>query len=229
MPMADVLTLVAVGLAISTAFHLLVIPLLPSYIREKASLYKIRLRMYDLSTSVGMEMASRAATGSGPAEPAGEVRERAAGHLREAGLDVTGNDLSLEARVNVEGHALTMSVRFASDDDGAFEQAEIVVGAECGYRDFEGCIAKMRDAQALAKGALSKAGLAPDKTFCIACKLKSLPQAKAMLDSIDADMMSCTTPEGHAFDLYNNKVEYCDTKVHRGTMSFLKKVLVAHS
>lgn len=229
MPMADVLTLVAVGLAISTAFHLLVLPLLPSCIREKASRYKMRLRMYVLSTTVSMEMVSKAAAGGGPAEPVSEVQERAAGHLREAGLYVTGNDLSLEARVNVEGHTLTMSVRFASDDVGDFEQAEIVVGAECGYRDFEGCIAEMRDAQVLAKDALSKAGLAPDKTFCIACKLKSLPQAKAMLDSIDADMMSYTTPEGHAFDLYDNKIEYYDTKVHRGMMSFLKKVLVVHS
>ena len=229
MPMADALTLVAVGLAISTAFHLLVLPLLPSCIREKASRYKMRLRMHVMSTTVSMEMISKAAGGSGPDEPAGEVQERAAGHLREAGLDVSGNDLSLEARVNVEGHTLTMSVRFASDGDGAFKEAEIVVGAECRYGDFEGCIAEMRDAQVLAKDALSRAGLAPDKTFRIACKLKSLPRAKAMLDSINADMITCTTPEGHAFDLYDNKVEYCDTKVHRGMMSYLKKVLAVHS
>lgn len=227
--MADALALVAVGLAISAAFHLLVIPLLPSRIREKASRYKMRLRMYVLPTTVSMEMVSKAAAGSGPAEPAGKVQERAAGHLREEGLDVTGSGRSLEARVNVEGDTLTMSVRFASDDGGAFEQAEIVVGAECGYKDFEGCIAEMRDAQVLAKDALSRAGLAPDKTFCIACKLESLPRAKAMLDSIDADMMSCTTPEGRAFDLYDNKIEYYDTKVHRGMMSFLKKALAVHS
>ena len=37
MPMADVLALVGTGLAVSTAFHLLVLPLLPSRIRERVS------------------------------------------------------------------------------------------------------------------------------------------------------------------------------------------------
>lgn len=229
MPMADVLTLVAVGLAISTVFHLLVLPLLPSRVREGASWWRMRLRMYLRSSPVGMELVSKATAPGGPPEPAGEVWDRTAASMRAAGLDVTGNDTSLEARVKVGRQSLSLSVRLAAGDDGAFEQAEIVVGAECGYRDFEGCIAEMREAQAKAREALSGAGLVHDKTFCIVCKLESLPQAKVMLDSVDADMMSYTTPDGHAFDLYGNKIEYCDTEVHRGMTSFLKKVLVAHS
>lgn len=55
-------------------------------------------------------------------------------------------------------------MRFASGDDGAFEQAEVAVDAECGYGDFEVCIAEMREAQIKAKEAMSKAGMAPGKT-----------------------------------------------------------------
>lgn len=230
MPMADVLALVAVGLAISTIFHLVVLPFLPPRVMESMSWWRMRLRMYLRSSPVDMEMISKAAsTAGGPVEPAGDVLDRVAASMRSANLGVTSGDLSLEARVRVGGQTLGLSVRLASDDEGSFEQAEIVVGAKCGYRDFESCIAEMREVQTRARGALSEAGLVPDNEFCIACKLESLPQAKVMLDSIDADMMSYRTPDGHAFDLYGNKIEYYDTEVHRGMTSFLKKVLVAHS
>ena len=230
MLMSDVLTLVATGLVISTVFHMLVLPLLPSRIRERVSWWKMNIHKHILSPTVNMEMISKAAAAADrPAEPASEAQKRAADHMSSAGLDVTGNDLLLKAPVRVGGQTLDLSIRFASDDDGAFEQAEIVVGAQCRYRDFERCIAEMREAQAKAKDVLSKAGMTPDKTFCVACKLKSLPQAKAMLESIDADMMSYSTPDGHTFDLYDNKIEYYDTEVHRGMMSFLKKMLVADS
>lgn len=228
--MAEVLTLVATGLAVSTAFHLLVLPLLPARVRERGYWWKMRLRTYFRLAPVGIELVSKAAAAEGrPAEPTGDVRERAAASMREAGLDVTSNDLLIEARVPVGKQALSLSVRFASDDDGAFEQAEIVVGAKCGYRDFERRVMEMREAQIKAGDILSSAGLAPDKAFCIACKLESLPQAKVMLDSINADMMSYKTADGHAFDLYDNKIEYYDTEVHGDMMLFLKKVLVAHS
>ena len=180
--------------------------------------------------TVNMEMISKAAAAADrPAEPVGEVQKRTADHMISIGLDVTGDDLLLEAPVRVGSRALGLSIRLASDDEDAFEQAEIVVEAQCRYKDFEICTAEMREAQARAKDALSKAGMTPDKAFCVACKLKSLPRAKVMLESIDADMMSYSTPDGHTFDLYDNKIEYYDTEVHRGMMSFLKKMLVAHS
>ena len=232
MPMADVLALVATlvaTLVVSTVFHLLVIALLPSRIRERVSWLKMSIRKHLLSPTVNMEMISKAAAADGQARPTGEVLEQAAACMRSAGLDVTGNDMSLRAPVKVGMQSMSLSIRFASDDDGNFEQAEVVVDAECGYRDFESCVTEMREAQIKARDAMSKAGMSPDGTFCIACRLKSLPQAKTMLDSIDADMMSYRTPDGHTFDLYDNKIEYYDTEVHRGMTSLLKKMLVAHS
>lgn len=228
--MADVLALVGIGLVVSTAFHLLVLPLLPSRIRERVSWWKMSVRKNLLSPTVSMEMVSKAsASAGGQATPTDEVRERAAASMRSAGLDVAGNDMSLRAPVKVGMQSMSLSVRFASDDDGNFEQAVVVVEAECRYGDFESCVTEMREAQIKAKEAVSKAGVSPDKTFCIVCRLKSLPQAKTMLDSIDADMMSYRTPDGHTFDLYDNKIEYYDTEVHRGMTSFLKKMLVAYS
>lgn len=229
MPMVDVTTAVATSLAVSTLFYMVVIPLLPSRIRERVSWWAASLRKYVLSPTVSMEMVSKASAGDGQAEPAGEVLERAAGRMRSAGLDVTSNDLSLRSPVMVGMQEMSLSVRLISDDNGAFEQAEIVVGAKCRYRDFERCIVEMREAQIRAKEAMSEAGMTPDRTFCIVCKLKSLPQAKTILGSIDADMMSYSTPNGQAFDLYGNKIEYYDTEVHRGMMSLLKKMLVAHA
>ena len=120
-------------------------------------------------------------------------------------------------------------MRLASDGDGAFERAEIAVGAECGYRDFEVCIVEMREAQVKAKEALSKAGLAHEKTFRIACKVGSLSRARAVLGSIGADTVRYTTPGGHEFDLYGDRIECHDTEVHGDMMSFLRKALAAHS
>lgn len=182
-----------------------------------------------LPATVSVAMVSKAAAGDGPAEPAGDVLERAAGCMRSAGLDVAGSGLILEARAGADVQAPAVSVRFAADGSGALEQAEIVVGAECGYRDFEGCVAEMRDAQVAAREALSTAGLAPDRAFRIVCRIKSIPRARAMLDSMGADMVSCATPGGRAFDLYGDRIEYYDTRVHRGMMSFLKGVLAARS
>lgn len=227
--MADVLTLVATGLAMSTIFHMLVIPLLPSRIRERISWWKMSVRKHILSPTVNMEMVSKAVAADGSAMPVGEVQERVEAHMRSAGLDVTGNDMSLRAPIRVGTQAMDLSARFASDDDGAFEQVEVVVDAECRYRDFESCIAEMREAQIKAKDVLLNAGMVPDRTFCIVCRLKSLPQAKTLLDSIDVKMMSYRTPDGRTFDLYDNKIEYYDTEVHRGMTSFLKKMLVAHA
>lgn len=228
--MADALALVAAGLAASTAVHLLVLPLLPPRVREGASRCRMRLRMRLWPARVGMEMVSKAtAAEGGPAEPAGDVRERVAASMREAGLGVTSDGPSLNARVPVGRQALSLSVRLASDGDGAFERAEIAVGAECGYRDFEVCIVEMREAQVKARDALSRAGLVHEKTFRIACKVGSLPQAMALLGTIDADMMSYRTPDGHAFNLYGDRVEHYGTEVHGAMMSFLKKALAAHS
>ena len=227
--MADILTVVLTSLAASTAFYLLVIPLLPSRIRERVSWWKMSVRKHLLSPTVNMEMVSKAAAADGQAVPSDKMLEQAAACMRSADLDVTGNDMSLRAPVKVGMQSMSLSVQFASDDDGNFEQAEVVVAAECGYRDFEICITEMREAQIKARGALSKAGMSPDGTFCIVCRLKSLPQAKTILDSIDADMMSYRTPDGRTFDLYDNKIEYYDTEVHRGMTSLLKKILVAHS
>ena len=227
--MADMLAYVAAGLAASSAFHLLVLPLLPSGIRERASRLRMRLRRHVLPPAVCAEMVSRAAPGA-PGMPAGDARRRAAECMRSAGLDVTEDGMALEAPVMVGRQALSLSVRLAPDDGGALDHAEIaVVAAGCGYRGLEVCIAEMREAQTKAKAALSEAGLAFDGTFCIVCRLGSLPQAKAMLDTIDADAMSCSTPDGHRFALYGNRIEYYDIEVHRDMMSSIKKMLVAHS
>lgn len=50
-----------------------------------------------------------------------------------------------------------------------------------------------------------------------------------MLGLIDAEVMSYRTPDGRTFDLYDNRIEYYDTEVHRGMMSFLKRMLVAYA
>ena len=229
MPVSDALVLVVVGLGASTLFHMFVLPFLPSRVREKVSWWKMSLRKYVLSPSVGVEMVSKAAAAGGEARPAGEARERAAACMRAAGFDVAGKDTEIKAPVRVGRRDLDLSVQFASDENGDFEQAEIVVGTECRYRDFEIRVAEMREAQAKAVRALSEAGMSPSKEFCVVCKLGSLPQAKVLLDSIDAETMSYSTPDGHTFDLYDNKIEYYDTEVHKGMTSFLKKVLVVHS
>ena len=227
--MEDIAALVLAGLAVSTVFHLLVLPLLPPRIREAASRWDMQLRRHALPPTVGMEMVSRASAPGGRPEPTGRAREQAAAHMRSAGLDVEGSGASLTSRIKVGEQTMSLSVRFASDDDDAFEQAEIVVGAECRYRDFESCVAEMREAQRKAKDVLSRAGMTLDKTFCVSCRLKSLPQAKAMLGSIDADMMSYSTPDGQKFGLYGGRIECCGTEVHRGMTSLPKKMLAAHS
>ena len=229
MRMEDIVALVIAGLAASTVFHLLVLPLLPPRIREAASRWDMQLRRHALPPTVGMEMVSRASAPGGRLETTGRVREQAAAHMRSAGLDIAGSGASLVARIKVGEQTMGLSVRFASGDDDAFEQAEIVVEAECRYRDFESCVVEMREAQRKAKDVLSRAGMTLDKTFCVACRLESLPQAKAMLSSIDADVMSYSTPDGQKFGLYGNRVEYYGTELHRGMTSFLKKMLVAHS
>lgn len=69
--MADVITIVAAGLAISTAFHLLAIPLLPSRIMDGISWWKMSVRKHVLPPTVNMEMVSRAVAADGPAMPVG--------------------------------------------------------------------------------------------------------------------------------------------------------------
>ena len=228
MHMEDAVAHVLAGLAASTAFYLLVLPLLPSSVREKVSRWKMRLHKYVLSPTVSVEMVAKAAARE-EGVPIGDMQERVAGCMRSAGLKVASGSLSLAAPVRVGQQTLDLSVKFSPDGDGAFEQADVVVGARCGYRDFESCITEVREAQTKAKGVLSGAGMALEGRFCVVCRLKSLPQAKAMLDSIKADTMSYRTPDGRMFDLYDNKIEYYDTEVHRGMTSFLKRVLVAHS
>lgn len=99
--MADALALVAAGLAASTAVHMLVLPLLPPRVRE-VSRWRIRLRLRLWPTRVDMEMVSKAAAAEGgPAEPAGDVRERVAASMREAGFGVTSGGPSLNAHVLV--------------------------------------------------------------------------------------------------------------------------------
>ena len=227
--MANMLDVAVAGILVSVIVNLVVLPLLPPSIRERVYWWTRRFRRYVLSRSVTMEMVSKASPLDGQARAAGEVRKRAAASMRSEGLDVTEDYLLLKAVVAVGRQDIDLSVRFVSDENDDFEQAEIVVGAKCGYRNLEICIAEMRGAQEKAKSALSKADMSFDEEFCIVCKLGSLPTARMLLDSFDADMTSCRTPDGHAFDLYDNKIEYYDTEVHRGMTSFLKKVLVAHS
>lgn len=98
-PMADALALVAAGLAASTAVHMLVLPLLPPRVRGGASRWKMRLRLRLWPARVGVEMVSRAvAAEGGPAEPTGDVRERVAASMREAGFGVTSGGPPLNAR-----------------------------------------------------------------------------------------------------------------------------------
>lgn len=220
---------VLAGLAVSTAFHLLVMPLLPPRIREGASRWEMLLRRHVLPHTVGMEMVSRASAPGGRSEPVGKVREQAESRMRSAGIDVAGSGASIAARIRVGEQTMSLSVRLAAGDGGAFEQAEIVVGSECRYRDLEICVAEMREAQGKAGEALSGAGMALDRTFCVACRLESLPRAKAILGAIGAGMVSCSTPGGQRFDLYGNKIECYDTEVHRDMTSLLKKMLAAHS
>ena len=100
--MADALALVAAGLAASTAVHMLVLPLLPPRVREEVSRWRMRLRLRLWPARVDMEMVSKAAAAEGgPAEPAGDVRERVAASMREAGFGVTSGGPSLNARVLV--------------------------------------------------------------------------------------------------------------------------------
>ena len=227
--MEDAAALVLAGLAVSTAFHLLVVPLLPPRIREVASRWDALLRRHVLPPTVGMEMVSRASAPGGRPEPTGRAREQAAAHMRSAGIDVAGSGASLTSRIKVGEQTMSLSVRFASDDDDAFEQAEIAVEAECRYGDLEVCVAEMKEAQRKAGEALSGAGIALDRTFCIACRLESLPRARAMLASIGADVVSCGAPGGQRFDLYGGRIECCGTEVHRGMTSLPKKMLAAHS
>ncbi len=111
--MADALALVAAGLAASTAVHMLVLPLLPPRVCEEASRWRMRLRLRLWPARVDMEMVSKAAAAEGgPAEPAGDVRERVAASMREAGFGVTSGGPSLNARVPVGRRALSLSVRW---------------------------------------------------------------------------------------------------------------------
>ena len=149
--------------------------------------------------------------------------------FRTKDYPVSKNDLLLTVSTKIGKQKINADLSFYLDKNGMFGGMEIKTIGGDSFRHLDNCLMEMREADQKIKDVLKDANMKINPKFCLVCKLKSLPQAKTILNSMSTDMMSYKTPDGHDFDLYDGKIEYYDTEMHRDMSSLLKKIIVAHS
>lgn len=228
MDLWDSLNMLIIGIISTLIFQVVVYPVLPSTIRERVTYWKAWVRKYYSASHVNFELVSKATTEQ-PDVLAHEMVEKVETMFRSKDYPVSRDDLLLTVSTKIGKQEVKANLSFYPDQNGMFDGMEIKTVGGDSFRHLDDCLMEMREADQKIKNVVKDADMKINPKFCLACKLKSLPQAKTILDSMSTDMMSYTTPDGHDFDLYDGKIEYYDTEIHRDMSSLLKKIIVAHS
>ena len=234
--MGQVLLHIVIGVAVTTIFHMFVYPFLPSHVRERMG-YGIKfLRKYLSMSDIKLELVSKTKKTERFTDtlvPFEEFRAKAIQALQSNGYHVYDDGSSVKATIVIGNQSIMATIDFVSDvfddDNLVFESMEIRVSSTCKLKNFSDCVSELYSARSELQAAVKKLELELIAEFCMVCEIKTMPNVKIMLDTLNYNTIHCETPAGQNFELQENKIIYYDRNIHRDMTSFIKKVIVTYS
>ena len=228
---------VAAGIVAAIIFQTFVEPYLPSHIRERISYGLKFVRKYLSMSDIKLELVSKTKKTelfTDTLVPFDEFRDKAIQTLESNGYHVVYNDgSSVKVIIIIGDQSITTTIDFVSDvsddDNLVFESVEIRVSNTCKLKNFSDCVSELYSARNELQTVVQKLNLELIAEFCIACEIKTMPNVKIMLNTLNYNAIHCETPAGQNFELQENKIIYYDRSIHRDMSSFIKKIIVTYS
>ena len=78
---------------------------------------------------------------------------------------------------------------------------EVRVSNTCKFKDFNDCAHELSTAYKELQAVMQKFNLELIAEFCMVCEIKTMPNIKVMLDTLNYNTIHCETPAGQNFEL----------------------------